>query len=149
MDACQERSLLVTPLGPPEQTSRWSQKKLTDQRVGPVLEQIISLVKARIKEFLGHCIAPLQAHSRPLWEFTDGRDPMRPHVCGVTHDELDGALVALLGPSPEDLPQATPPFYACDDVKGMIAKMSVFKEWLLVGPPKGSPNYCVVLGKCR
>ncbi|KAE8786140.1 hypothetical protein D1007_40043 [Hordeum vulgare] len=98
MDAHRESSLLATPLGSPEQTPMWGQNKLTDPRAGPILEQIASLAEARltgamiIKEFLGHHIAPLQAHSRPLWKFTDGGDPMRVHVSSLTHDELNGDL---------------------------------------------------------
>ncbi|KAE8812734.1 hypothetical protein D1007_10224 [Hordeum vulgare] len=73
MEVHRESSLLATPLGPPEQTPKWSHKKLTDPRAGPVLEKIASLAEALlkgamiIKEFLGHRNMPLQAHSRPLW----------------------------------------------------------------------------------
>ncbi|KAE8795397.1 hypothetical protein D1007_29739 [Hordeum vulgare] len=110
MDARRESPLLATPLGPPELSSMWSHKKLTDPRAWPVLERMASLAEARlmgvmiIKEFLGHCIAPLHVHSRPFWVFTDGRDPMRLHVSSLTDDEMDRNLGALQGPNPEDLP---------------------------------------------
>ncbi|KAE8802808.1 hypothetical protein D1007_21457 [Hordeum vulgare] len=48
MDAHQESSLLATPLGPPEQTPKWSRKKVTDPMAGPVLEQIFSLTEAHL-----------------------------------------------------------------------------------------------------
>ncbi|KAE8785330.1 hypothetical protein D1007_40984 [Hordeum vulgare] len=93
-----------------------------------------------IMEFLGHCIAPLQEHWRPLWEFIDGRDLMRLHISGLTFDELDGALGALQGPSPEDLPWTRPPLYVCDNMEGRVAYMPAFDEWGLVGTHKGSPS---------
>ncbi|KAE8774386.1 hypothetical protein D1007_53218 [Hordeum vulgare] len=91
-----------------------------------------------IKEFLRDHIAPLQAHMRPLWEFADGRDPMRLHVSG-TYNKMDVAMGALLVSYPEDLPQATPPLYACDDMEGLVAEMPGFDKWGLVGSYKGSP----------
>ncbi|KAE8805514.1 hypothetical protein D1007_18440 [Hordeum vulgare] len=145
MDARRESLLLATPLGPPKETSRWSHKKLTDPRVGPVLERIASLAEAKlmgamiIKEFMGHRIVPLHARSCPLWVFADDRDPMRLHVSAVMYDELDVALGLLLGPSPKDLPQAMPLLYASDDMERMIAEMPSFNEWRLVRPHKGSP----------
>ncbi|KAE8797887.1 hypothetical protein D1007_26898 [Hordeum vulgare] len=63
---------------------------------------------------------------------------MRLHVNGPTRDEMDGALGALLGSDPKDLPGAMPPLYACDDVKELIVDMSIFDEWGLVGLQKGS-----------
>ncbi|KAE8803363.1 hypothetical protein D1007_20809 [Hordeum vulgare] len=95
MDSHPQSSLLATPLCPPEQTPKWIHKMLTDPRAGSVLEQIGSLTEARlmgvmiIKEFLGHRITPLQAHSRPFWEFATGGEPMCVHVSGLMHDELD------------------------------------------------------------
>ncbi|KAE8794171.1 hypothetical protein D1007_31044 [Hordeum vulgare] len=63
---------------------------------------------------------------------------MRLHVSCLTHNELDSALGALLGFDPEDLPHATPPLYACDDMEGLVEEMPVFDEWGLVGSHKGS-----------
>ncbi|KAE8784124.1 hypothetical protein D1007_42340 [Hordeum vulgare] len=100
MDAHQESSLLASPLSSPEQTPKWGHKKLSDPR----------------------------AHSHPLWEFTAAGDPICPLVSGLTHDKLDGVLDGLLGHCPKDLPQATPPLYACDDVDKSVAKMPVFNE---------------------
>ncbi|KAE8803740.1 hypothetical protein D1007_20432 [Hordeum vulgare] len=81
-----------------------------------------------IKEFMEHRIAPLQVHSRPLWEFTTGGDPICLHVSGLTHDELDGVMGALLGLCLEDLPQPMPPLYVRDDMEEMDAEMPSFDE---------------------
>lgn len=125
---------MATQLSLPKQIPQWSHKKLTDPRAGPVLVRIASLAEARligvmiIKDFLGHRIAPFHAHSRPLWEFTIGGDPICVHVSGMMHNKLDGALVALLGPCHEDLPRATPPLYAYDDIKGIVAEVPAYNE---------------------
>ncbi|KAE8770725.1 hypothetical protein D1007_57481 [Hordeum vulgare] len=102
-----------------------------------------------IKELLGHRITPLQAHSRPFWGFTIDGDPMCLHISGQTHDELDVALGSLLGPYPEDLPRATPPLYACDDMQGMVVQIPSFDEWEIVEPHKGSIIAVSSLGKER
>ncbi|KAE8806278.1 hypothetical protein D1007_17517 [Hordeum vulgare] len=81
-----------------------------------------------IKEFQGHRIVPLQAHSCPMWEFADGGDSMHLHISGLMYHKQDRALGALLGPYPKDLPQATSPLYACDNVEGMVAEMPAFDE---------------------
>ncbi|KAE8806115.1 hypothetical protein D1007_17717 [Hordeum vulgare] len=92
-----------------------------------------------IKEFLGHHITPLQAHSCPhAWEFTGMRNPMRLHVNGLTHDELDGALGALLGSNHRDLPRAQPLLYACDHMKELVSNLPVFDKWGFVGSHRGS-----------
>ncbi|KAE8774500.1 hypothetical protein D1007_53129 [Hordeum vulgare] len=92
-----------------------------------------------IKEFLGNRMAPLRAHSHPLWEFTACGDPIRMHVSGLTHDKLDGVLAVQLGPCPEDLPHSTPQLYARDDMLEMVAGIPAFDEWAIIGPQKDCP----------
>ncbi|KAE8809111.1 hypothetical protein D1007_14289 [Hordeum vulgare] len=93
--------------------------------------------------------ACLGVNRRSCGGLPDGgeRDPMRLHVGGLTHDELDGALGALLGSNPKDLPPATPSLYACDNVKELVAKMPVFDEWGLVGLHRGSSIAVSSLGE--
>ncbi|KAE8812994.1 hypothetical protein D1007_09755 [Hordeum vulgare] len=100
-----------------------------------------------IKEFLGHRITPLHTHSHPLWEFTGGRDPMCLPINGLTHDELDGALGALFGYDPEDLPRAMPPLYCCDDVKELVSEMPIFDDRGIVGSHWGSSIAVSSLGE--
>ncbi|KAE8809001.1 hypothetical protein D1007_14427 [Hordeum vulgare] len=57
---------------------------------------------------------------------------------GLMHNELDGALGALFGSDPEDLPHATLSLYACDDMERLVAEMPIFDEQGLVGSHKGS-----------
>lgn len=84
--------------------------KLTDSQARPVLKKIASEMKAKLltrasimKEFLAHRIALLKSHTMPLWEYTSVEDAVRLRVPSLTGEELDVALVALLGVSPEDI----------------------------------------------
>ncbi|KAE8785808.1 hypothetical protein D1007_40449 [Hordeum vulgare] len=63
---------------------------------------------------------------------------MRLHISGLTRHELDGALEALLGSDPEDLPRAMSLLHACDNVKELAVEMPVFDEWGLVRSNEGS-----------
>ncbi|KAE8767719.1 hypothetical protein D1007_32801 [Hordeum vulgare] len=123
----------------------WSHKKLNNPREGPVLERIAALAKAHltgamiIKEFLWHRSALLHVHSRHLWEFSDGGDPIRLHIFGLTHIKLDGALATLLGFVRDDLPRAIPPLYTRDDMEGLVMEMPTLTKRWLVGLHKGSP----------
>ncbi|KAE8778115.1 hypothetical protein D1007_49024 [Hordeum vulgare] len=112
MDARRESPLVATPSSPPEQTSGWNHKKLTDLRAGTVLERIYSLAET--------CLIGVMIIKR------------------LTHNDLEGALGALVGSDPEDLPHAIPPLYACDDMEGLVAEMPVLDEWALDESHKGS-----------
>ncbi|KAE8820455.1 hypothetical protein D1007_01603 [Hordeum vulgare] len=119
MDARQQSSFLVIPLSPPEQTPRWSHKKITDPRKEPVLDRVPSLTEAHmigemiIKELLGHHITQLQVHSFPLWEFTAGSDPIFLH--------------------------ATLPLYAYEDMVERVMEFPIFDKWGLDGLVEGYP----------
>ncbi|KAE8810166.1 hypothetical protein D1007_13234 [Hordeum vulgare] len=72
------------PKGLPEKTFTWSLVKFSDPRVVPILERFsrdISTTKMAggmiVKEFLAQRLAPLQAHSRPLWDYRAGDDELR------------------------------------------------------------------------
>ncbi|KAE8766884.1 hypothetical protein D1007_61825 [Hordeum vulgare] len=74
---------LEVPKGPPEKTSTWSSAKLSDPRAVPNLERFSRGISAkrltggmRVKEFLAQRVAPLQAHSRPLWDYQLGDDKL-------------------------------------------------------------------------
>ncbi|KAE8774763.1 hypothetical protein D1007_52787 [Hordeum vulgare] len=75
---------LEEPKGLPEKTSACSSAKLSDPRAVPILERFSSDISASrltrgmiVKEFLAQRLAPLQAHSRPLWDYWAGEDELR------------------------------------------------------------------------
>jgi hypothetical protein len=117
MDARRASPLLMTPVAPAEQGSEWGHKRLVDPREKPILELIATHGDAKltgaaiVKEFLGIRITLLQARSRLVWEYTSVGDAMRLHATGLTTEELDEALGALLGYLPEDPPEAASPLY--------------------------------------
>ncbi|KAE8820476.1 hypothetical protein D1007_01624 [Hordeum vulgare] len=72
------------PKGLSEKTSAWSSVKLSNPRAAPVLERFSRNISAKrmtggmiVKEFLAQRLAPLQAHSRPLWDYRAGDDELR------------------------------------------------------------------------
>ena len=102
MDARRTSPLLMISTDPAEKNSRWGSERLTDPRMEPVLEWMAAHRAAKlsgasvVREYLQRCIAPLQQHSRPVWEYTSAGDAMRLHPSSLTQEELDGALVNLL-----------------------------------------------------
>ncbi|KAE8772353.1 hypothetical protein D1007_55650 [Hordeum vulgare] len=70
--------------GLPEKTSAWSSTKLSDPRAVPILEHFSRNNSTRrltggkiVKEFSPQRLAPLQAHSKPLWDYQLGDDMLR------------------------------------------------------------------------
>ena len=68
-----------------------------------------------VKEFLTQRLAPLQAHSRPMWEFKGAEDGIRLRSGSLTGEELDRAMNILLKGDPRNLPEANVPLYRRDD----------------------------------
>ncbi|KAE8810943.1 Far1 [Hordeum vulgare] len=106
-------SRLEDTKGFPEKTSAWSSMKLSDPRVVPVLERFSRDINAKrmnggmiVKEFLAQRLAPLQAHSRPLWEYRAGDDELRLRYRDLRLEDLSRVLAILLGVDPGDLPEA-------------------------------------------
>ncbi|KAE8803450.1 hypothetical protein D1007_20678 [Hordeum vulgare] len=103
----------------PEKTSAWSSVKLSDPQVAPVLERFSRDIIAKrlthgmiVKEFL----APLQAHSRPLWSED------------LPTKELRRVVATLLGSDPSDLPEVLGPLYHLNDQADLIAVLPIFDE---------------------
>ncbi|KAE8768935.1 hypothetical protein D1007_59535 [Hordeum vulgare] len=75
---------LEVPKMLPQKTSAWISAKLSDPRAVPVLEGFSRDISAKrltcgmiVKEFLAQRVAPLQAHSTPLWDYQLGDDELR------------------------------------------------------------------------
>ncbi|KAE8793588.1 hypothetical protein D1007_31747 [Hordeum vulgare] len=69
--------------GLPGKTSAWSSAKLSDPRVVPILERFSHDISNKrltggmiVKEFLAQHLAPIQAHSKPLWDYPLGDDKL-------------------------------------------------------------------------
>ena len=89
LDAGCMNSRLALPTGLPRSVDAWSRAKHDDQRAKPMLEKMNadlrpSNMKAakltgatHLREFLAHRVAPLQAHTRPLWRLGDADGDLR------------------------------------------------------------------------
>ncbi|KAE8784112.1 hypothetical protein D1007_42326 [Hordeum vulgare] len=126
---------LKVPKGLPEKTSAWSSMKLYDPRAMPILERFSRDISAKrmtrgmiVKEFLAQRLAPLQAHSRPLWDYQSDDDKLRLRSEDLPTEELNRVMATLLGGDPGDLPEALGLLYRLDDRADLIAVLLVFDE---------------------
>ncbi|KAE8801954.1 hypothetical protein D1007_22213 [Hordeum vulgare] len=135
---------LEEPKGLPEKTFTWSSAKLSNPRATPVLERFSCDISAKrladwmiVKEFLAQRLAPLQAHSRPVWDYRASDDELRLWSQDLPTKELSRVMAILLGGDPGDLPEALGPLYRLDDRADVIVGLPVFDERGLL-PNEGS-----------
>ncbi|KAE8798613.1 hypothetical protein D1007_26098 [Hordeum vulgare] len=112
--------------------------------VVPVLERFSRDISAKrqtggmiLKEFLAQRFAPIQAHSRPLWEYRASDDELRLRSRDLTREDMSRVFEILLGGDPGNLPEALGPLYRRDDRTNLVAVMPVFNERGLL-PAEGS-----------
>ena len=67
------------------------------------------------REFLAHRVAPLQAHSRPLWMLGGVDDDLRLNPAALADEDLVAALRLLVGDDLEGLEGAPAPLFLCQD----------------------------------
>ncbi|KAE8771191.1 hypothetical protein D1007_56974 [Hordeum vulgare] len=101
----------------------------------PILEVFSRDISAKmltggmiVNEFLVQRLAPLQAHSRPLWDNQLGHDMLRLRSHDLPTQELKRVMTTQLGGEPGDLPAALGPLYCLDDRADLIAVLPVFDE---------------------
>ncbi|KAE8820453.1 hypothetical protein D1007_01601 [Hordeum vulgare] len=118
--------------------------KALQPSVVPVLERFSRDVSTKrltrgmiVKEFLAQRLAPLQAQSRPLWEYRAGDDELWLRSRDFPTHDLSRAVVILLGGDPGGLLEALGPLYRRDDRADLVAMMPVFNERGLL-PAEGS-----------
>ena len=111
--------LLLTPGAPTSPSSGWVHERLSDQRLAFVWKRLERLQELEVtapmvvKEFVKQRIAPLQRHSRPMWDFTGAGDPMRLQKPSLAADTLSVVLKLLTSePEPADLPGVAA-FFIC------------------------------------
>ncbi|KAE8795339.1 hypothetical protein D1007_29768 [Hordeum vulgare] len=121
------------PKGLPKKTSAWSSAKLSDPRAVPILERFSHDISAKsltgrmiVKEFLAQRLVPLQAQSRPLWDYQLGEDKLRLRSQDLSTKELNKVVPTLLGGYPGDMPEALGPLYRLDDRANLIATFPTF-----------------------
>ncbi|KAE8807866.1 hypothetical protein D1007_15810 [Hordeum vulgare] len=118
-----------------EKTSAWSSTKLSDTRTVPMLERFSRDISTKrltrgmiVKEFLAQSLAPLEAHSRPQWEYRAGYDELRLWTRELPTEDLGKDMAILLGGDPGDLPEALGLLYHHDDQANLVAMLPVFNK---------------------
>src|SRR5215216_1789117 len=81
-----------------------------------------------VKEFLTQCLAPLQAHSRPLWRFKGGVDDLRLRLDDLSDEELGKVVRTLLGKDQGGPPDTHLPLYHRADREKIANAMPIFNE---------------------
>ena len=82
-----------------------------------------------VKEFVRQRVAPLQRHSRPMWDLAGVEDPMRLQRPLLTAGTLSMVLKLLTGVSePADLPGDGCLLYQCSNKAAFVGQMPLFDE---------------------
>lgn len=92
MDAKRSHARLELPTAFPAKMDRWAHEKLTDPRA----EQLLEKMTVDLKESLTLRLAPLLAHSRPLWSLKGAEDNLGLHPNDLSNKELRKAVRTLL-----------------------------------------------------
>lgn len=87
------------------------------------------LTGGMLVKFLKQHLAPLQSHTRPMWEYQGVADDLRPRSEGLTGEELDKSMNILLEEGPGNLPEAYAPLYCHVDKEAPVTAMPVFNSW--------------------
>lgn len=83
-----------------------------------------------VKEFLQCCIAPLQCHSRRMWDFAGHKDRMQLQEEDLAPEVLWTVLRVLTGdPSPGSLRHDGALLYLCSGRADFVRQMPSFDEW--------------------
>ena len=82
-----------------------------------------------VKEFVKQCVASLQHHSRPMWDFAGTEDSMKPQKPPLPSKTLSMVLELLTGDSkPADLPGNGCLLYQCSNKVAFVEQMPLFDE---------------------
>ena len=90
-----------------------------------------------MKEFLRQRLAPLQAHSRPMWELMGDDDKLRLRSGMLPSSDLDLTSSILLETMPADLPVAHLPLYRRPDKAEQLKAVSGYGEVAEPAPATG------------
>ena len=151
MDAKRSYPRLELPTGLPTPQEGWSHEKLTDPRAEQLMEKMVVGLKPDdpkaekltgamiVKEFLTQCLAPLQAHSHPLWSFKGAEDDLRLCSDTLSDEELSKAVRTLLGKDQGGPPDTHLPLYRREDGEKIVAAMPFFNERGIMPPEPSLP----------
>ena len=112
VDAGVLNPLLQAPMGPTIPNSGWGHQKLTIPCLAPVwarlrwLKDLGMNAPMVVREFVRRRVAPLQRHSRPMWDLLHIQDNMRFQEVGLPLAAWQTVLTVLSGvPLPDEMPR--------------------------------------------
>ena len=80
-----------------------------------------------VKEFICHCVAPLQCNSRLLWTYSGSQDHLRLQVPDLAHEAMRTVLKVLRGdPAPASMPEEGCLLYCCSNKVEFTKQMPLF-----------------------
>ena len=87
-----------------------------------------------LREILMQWVAPLQAHSHPLWMLDGADDKLRLNLVALADEDLAAALRLLVGNDQEYPAGAPAPLFLRPDMAQVVAAMPTFNGRGLVPP---------------
>ena len=135
MDAKCSQDLLELPTEFPSSGKGWLSEKITNPSLRPLMKKMEDDLKNEkltmamiVKEFMMQRLAPLQAHSRPIWELMGDDDKLRLCSGMLPSTDLDLTSSILLEMMPADLPVAHLPLYRRPDKAEQLEAVSGYVE---------------------
>lgn len=105
MDVGGSNAFCDIPNAPPVKHDGWSSVPLAHQAMSALVGRLKLLRDAGLtgqmvaRDFVQHRIAPLQAHSRPMWMYSGLQDKMGLHPESLTKKDMAASMKLLFGPT--------------------------------------------------
>ena len=101
IDAKEQSAYFDEPVAPPLKNTNWSSEKLQHPKIAPLILRMRLVREAGLtgqmvaEDFVRRRIAPLQAHTKPVWMYSGPADSMRLHHGAHTPDDVTSILGTL------------------------------------------------------
>ena len=130
----------------PEKLDQWAHEKLANPRAVPVVRLMQADMESGalgamlVREFLTQHLGPLQAYSRPMWDFKGAKDDIRLCPGSLTREELSKAMRTLLEKDTGSLPVAHIPLYHRGDGAELVTAIPSSVSWGSCRPSSPTPR---------
>src|SRR5664279_3383457 len=142
VDTRQASPIFKAPDAPAVKRAGWEGTRIDDQELMPLTQRMQDLRDAGLtgamvaKEFTKRRIAPLQAHTNPMWTYSGAGDMMRLSRDDLRAEVVDGVMKVLNGPGTiADPSDNALPVYRYHEMDELITDMPRFDQWGLL--PEG------------
>src|SRR5664279_2992311 len=142
VDTRQASPIFKAPDAPAVKRAGWEGTRIDEEVLVPLTQRMHDLRDAGLtgamvaKEFTKRRIAPLQAHTNPMWTYSGAGDTMRLSRDDLRAEVVDGVMKVLNGPGTiADPSDNALPVYRYHEMDELIADMPRFDQWGLL--PEG------------